>query len=151
MSLNKWDLLNKTIEQVDGVIEVGKEESNQGEKNPNDGEDDVIFGTINDLTISPETFDNAFCSIEENLCTRGNDVMIESVSEEAFKEEADPEVDGNTLFSKEIKVKSNTEFIEQIEKIFEAWRPTCMANPRGKLACFKKKKFELVRWFFSHF
>ena len=82
---------NKTIEQVDGVIKVRKEESNEGEKKPNDGEDDIIFDTIYELTISSVTFDDAFC---------------------------------------------NSEFIEQIEKIFQAWRPTYMADPCGKFARF---------------
>ena len=56
------------IEQLDG--------------HPN-GEDDVIIDTVYDLTISSVTFHDSYCSIEENLCTDGNDVMIESISEDA--------------------------------------------------------------------
>ena len=107
-------------------------------------EDDLIIDTIYDLTISSVTFHDSYCSIEENLCTDGNDVMIESISEDASKEEADPNEDGNTLFTIEIRVKSNAEFIDRIEKIFKAWRTTWFGKPRGKLTHFKKKKPELI-------
>merc|ERR1719319_734924 len=112
-NLHSCGYINR-LEQVDGLIQVGKEESNEGENNQNDTKGIVIFDTIYDLTISSATIDNAFCSIEENLCTRGNDVMIELISEEASKKESDPDIDGNILFTVEIKVKSNAEFIEQM-------------------------------------
>ena len=70
--------------------------------------------------------------------------MIESISEETSKDVANPEVDGNTHFTIEIKVKSTAEFIEKIENTFQVWLPTYMGAPLGKLALFKKKKSKLV-------
>ena len=99
--------------------------------------------TVYDLTISSASFLDTLTSIEENLCTNGNGDMIEFIDRSPSKEEADPEIVGKTLHTTEIRIRSDQEFIEKIEKIFKLWCSTWFANkygnPRGKLVKFKKK------------
>ena len=56
---------------------------------------------------------DAFCSIEENLCSAEDSPRISDIPS---KEETDENNAGNTLFTMEIKVENDKEFLAKVEK-----------------------------------
>lgn len=92
-----------------------------------------------DLTISAMTDLDAFCSIEENLCSAEDSPRIPFISDIPSEEETDENNPGNTLFTMEIKVENERNFLAKVEKTFRNWEPLWYGKPRGTLVRFKKR------------
>ena len=98
---------NKTIEQLDGVNELDKDESVDELERKDDGNIEL---TVNfDLTISALSFLDAFGSIEENLCNDEDEskILISNVPSRAVIDEKN---EGNTLYTLEIKSCQRKDF-----------------------------------------
>ena len=79
---------------------------------------------------------DAFCSIEENLCSAEDSPRISDIPS---KEETDENNAGNTLFTMEIKVENDRNFLAKVEKTFHNWNPLWYGKPPGTLVTFKKR------------
>ena len=93
-----------------------------------------------DLTISAETIDDAFLSIEDNLCA-GEENQLQKVP---FKSEVPSckvrDTDSeDTLFTLEVKVIYEETFLEKVHSRFESWDPLFWGKKRGKLVKFVKR------------
>ena len=105
------------IEQIDGQI---------------DSSDTVTF----DLTISAVEVDDAFLSIEDNLCHGDEYLKVPFISEIPSCEVREGE---NTLFTLEVQISNDEEFLDTVYERFNNWDPLYYGKPRGKLVKFVKR------------
>ena len=103
------------IDQIDGQIEAPKSL--------------VTF----DLSISAVDVDDAFCSIEENLC-HGDDQLtkVPFISETASCEVREDNSD-NSIFTMEVQVVNDKHFLEKVNERFKNWDPLWYGKPCGCL------------------
>ena len=105
-------LLKKAAENLDGKEEVIEQI------------DGNIESTVAyDLTISAVNLFDAFCSIEENLCSAEDSPKIPFISEIPSKEEVDINNAENTLFTLEVKFDNEKKFLARVEETFRNWDP----------------------------
>ena len=86
-----------------------------------------------DLTISSPTSEDAFRSIEENLCRGvGSDEKVPFISEVPSREVPEPNSD-NVHYTLEVHVINEKNFLEIVSNQFNSWDPLYFGKPRGKL------------------
>ena len=111
------------IDQIDGEAAAESSEST------------VTF----DLTISASDVDDAFCSIEENLCRGvGSAEKVPFISEEASSEVMELNSD-NVLYTLEVQVINEKNFLEKVLNQFDSWDPLYYGKPRGKLVKVQRR------------
>ena len=74
-----------------------------------------------------------------NLCRGDDGDKIPFISEVASKEVKDENINGNTLYTLEIKIENDHVFIAKVEEIFRNWDPLYFGNPRGILVNSEKR------------
>ena len=119
-SVNKIQKLG-VIDQIDGQIEASKSL--------------ITF----DLSISAVDIDDAFCSIEENLCHGDNQLINVPFISETSSCEVREKNSENTIFTLEVQVIDEKNFLEKVHKRFDNWDPLWYGKPRGKLIKFVKR------------
>ena len=76
-----------------------------------------------DLTISAASAFDAFLNIEENLCSKEDSPRIPFISKVPSKELRDENNKDRTLFTLEIQVENEKNFLAKVENTFHKWDP----------------------------
>ena len=99
-----------------------------------DGQTDSTEATITfDLTISSPSSEDAFRSIEENLCRGvGSDLKVPFISEVPSREVLEPNSE-NVQFTLEVQVINEKKFLETVSNQIDNWDPLYFGKHRGKL------------------
>ena len=92
-----------------------------------------------DLMISAASDHEAFCSIEQNLCRGDDGDKVPFISEFPSKAVKDDDNDENMVFTMEIKIDNDLQFVAKVEKTFCNWDPLYFGKPRGNLVKFEKR------------
>ena len=118
VEIDATDTIVEVIEQIDGNIDST-----------------VTY----DLTISAETFIDAFSSIEENLCSAEFDPKIPFISTVPSTTMNDDNNEDNRLYTIEVRFDNEKKFLSKIEIIFQNWEPMRFGKPKGTLLKFEKR------------
>ena len=81
-----------------------------------------------DLTISALDADDAYLNIEENLLTMENSPRIPFISNVASKEVKDKNSEDYTLYTLEVQIENEKNFLAKVENIFHNWDPSWYGN-----------------------
>ena len=80
-----------------------------------------------------------FCSIEQNLCRGDDGDKVPFISEFPSRAVKDDDNDENIVFTMEIKIDNDLQFVAKVEKTFCNWDPLYFGKPRGNLVKFEKR------------